>query len=71
MISFIEYLAEATQNNNSKIKIVVFQGSPRTKNSCSGGDSKTSFLMKKAIKEITEDVKFTVVDLKEIGRAHV
>ena len=64
MISFIEYLAEATQNNSNKIKIVVFQGSPRTKNSCSGGDSKTSFLMKKAIKEITKDVKFTVVDLK-------
>jgi multimeric flavodoxin WrbA len=66
MISFIEYLAEATQNNNSKIKIVVFQGSPRTKDSCSGGDSKTSFLMKKAIKEITEDVKFTVIDLKVV-----
>lgn len=66
MISFIEYLAEATQNNSNKIKIVVFQGSPRTKNSCSGGDSKTSFLMKKAIKEITKDVKFTVIDLKVI-----
>jgi multimeric flavodoxin WrbA len=64
MISFIEYLAEATQNNSNKIKIVVFQGSPRTKDSCSGGDSKTSFLMKKAIKEITKDVKFTVIDLK-------
>ena len=66
MISFIEYLAEATQNNSNKIKIVVFQGSPRTKDSCSGGDSKTSFLMKKAIKEITEDVKFTVIDLKVV-----
>ena len=64
MISFIEYLSEATTNNNDKIKIVVFQGSPRTKDSCSGGDSKTSFLMNKAIKEITEDVKFTIVDLK-------
>ncbi len=64
MISFIEYLAEATTDNNEKIKIVVFQGSPRTKDSCSGGDSKTSFLMNKAIKEITEDVKFTVIDLK-------
>ena len=64
MISFIEYLSEATANNNDKIKIVVFQGSPRTKDSCSGGDSKTSFLMNKAIKEITEDVKFTIVDLK-------
>ena len=26
MISFIEYLSEATTNNNDKIKIVVFQG---------------------------------------------
>jgi multimeric flavodoxin WrbA len=64
MISFLDYLNETTKDNNSKIKIVVFQGSPRTKNTCSGGDSKTSFLMKKAIKEITEDVKFTVIDLK-------
>lgn len=64
MISFLDYLAEATENNNAKINIVAFQGSPRTKDSCSGGDSKTKFLLNKALKQITQDVKVTVIDLK-------
>jgi len=64
MIKFIEYIAEATKNNSDKIKIVAIQGSPRTKNSCSGGDSKTAFLMDKAIKSLPKDVKVTVLDLK-------
>lgn len=64
MISFIEYLAEATGNNNDKINIVAFQGSPRTKESCSGGNSKTSFLLNEAIQKITKEVKITLIDLK-------
>ena len=64
MISFIEYLAEATGNNNDKINIVAFQGSPRTKDSCSGGNSKTSFLLNEAIQKITKEVKITLIDLK-------
>lgn len=64
MISFIEYLAEATGNNNDKINIVAFQGSPRTKDSCSGGDSKTSFLLNEAIQNITKEAKITLIDLR-------
>jgi hypothetical protein len=64
MISFIEYLAEATGNNNDKINIVAFQGSPRTKDSCSGGNSKTSFLLNEAIQKITKEAKITLIDLK-------
>ena len=64
MISFLEYLAEATKENNDTVNIVAFQGSPRTKESCSGGDSKTSFLLNKAIQELTNDVKVTLIDLK-------
>lgn len=64
MISFLEYLAEATKNNNASIRIVAFQGSPRTKDSCSGGDSKTSFLLNKAIKSISKEVKIDLIDLK-------
>lgn len=64
MISFIEYLAEATGNNDEKINIVAFQGSPRTKDSCSGGDSKTSFLLNEAIQNITKEAKITLVDLR-------
>ena len=64
MIDFLDYLSEATKNNNDKINIVVFQGSPRTKASCSGGDSKTSFLMKQALADLDKDVKITVIDLK-------
>ena len=66
MISFIDYLAEATKSNEGKINIVAFQGSPRTKQSCSGGDSKTSYLMNESIKKITDEAKITVVDLKVI-----
>jgi len=64
MISFLEYLAEATKENNATVNIVAFQGSPRTKESCSGGDSKTGFLLNKAIQELTNDVKVTLIDLK-------
>lgn len=64
MRSFVEYLAEATKNNSDKIKIVAIQGSPRTKNSCSGGDSKTGYLMQKALGSLPKDVKVTVLDLK-------
>jgi intein/homing endonuclease len=63
MRSFVEYLSEATKNNSGKIKIVAIQGSPRTKKSCSGGDSKTSFLMDKALDELGSDVKVEALDL--------
>ena len=72
MIRFVEYLAEATKNNDDAIKIVAIQGSPRTKNSCSGGDSKTAFLMKKAVESLPSNVKVTILDLKvEDGKPQV
>ena len=49
MRTYAEYLAEATRDNDPKVKIVAIQGSPRTKESCSGGDSKTAFLLRKAV----------------------
>lgn len=64
MKTFAEYLVEATEGNSSRIKIVAIQGSPRTKDSCSGGDSKTAFLLNKAMASIPKDVKFTLLDLK-------
>lgn len=63
MISFLDYLNETTKDKEHDVKIVVFQGSPRTKNSCSGGDSKTRFIMDESIKKITKGVQFDVVDL--------
>ena len=63
MIKFAEYLAEATKDNTDKIKIVAIQGSPRTKKSCSGGDSKTALLLNKALKQLPKDVKFSLLDL--------
>ena len=64
MRTFTEFLSEATQNNkNAKIKIVAIQGSPRTIKSCSGGDSKTAFLMKKSMQALLSDVKVDVIDL--------
>lgn len=64
MKSFLEYLAEATQGNQPKIKLVAIQGSPRTIDSCSGGDSKTSFLLEKAIDSLPKDIKVDLIDLK-------
>lgn len=63
MIRFAEFLAEATKNNSEKIKIVAIQGSPRTSKSCSGGDSKTAFLLNKAIKQLPKDIKVSLLDL--------
>lgn len=63
MISYAEYLAEATRGNDAKINIVAIQGSPRTRKSCSGGDSKTAFLLKKAMESVPKDVKFDLLDL--------
>ena len=62
MKHFFDYLKENT-NKNSKLKIFVIQGSPRTKISCSGGDSKTKYIMEEAIKKINKDVSFDVLDL--------
>ena len=62
MLNFLDYLAEATKDNKG-IKIVVVQGSPRTKKSCSGGDSKTEYLMREAIKSLPNDVSVDVLNL--------
>ena len=64
MISFLDYLTEATRNNNPKTRLFVIQGSPRTKESCSGGDSKTEFLLKKAAASLPKDVVIDTLDLK-------
>lgn len=61
MKAFNDYLYEAA---NKKIKIVAIQGSPRTKDSCSGGDSKTAYIMKEALKSLPKDVEVTILDLK-------
>lgn len=63
MISFLDYLQEATKDNDPDISIVVFQGSPRTKNSCSGGDSKTRYLLDESLKKLTKGIKYEVIDL--------
>lgn len=62
MRHFFDYIKENT-NKNSKLKILAVQGSPRTKVSCSGGDSKTKYIMEQAIKKISKDVTFDVLDL--------
>ena len=62
MKSIFDFLAE-NKNKQAKTKLVVIQGSPRTKESCSGGDSKTKFLMEKAIENLDKDVSVDVIDL--------
>lgn len=62
MRHFFDYIKENT-NKNSKLKIFVVQGSPRTKFSCSGGDSKTKYIMEEAIKKIDKDINFDILDL--------
>ena len=64
MINFLDYLTEATRNNKPKTRLFVIQGSPRTKESCSGGDSKTEFLLKKAADSLPKDVVIDTLDLK-------
>lgn len=61
--SFTQHLAEATKDNNGKIKIVAIQGSPRTHKSCSGGDSKTELLLNHALDNITKDIQVTTINL--------
>lgn len=62
MISLFQYLAEA-KKKKTDVNIVVIQGSPRTKKSCSGGDSKTKFLMEKAIENLDSDISIDIIDL--------
>ena len=62
MKSIFDYINES-KNNEKKIKILVIQGSPRNKNSCSGGDSKTEYLMKHAIKKLDKNVDVDILDL--------
>lgn len=62
MRHFFDYIKENT-NKNSKLKIFAIQGSPRTKVSCSGGDSKTKYIMEESIKKIDKDITFDILDL--------
>lgn len=62
MISIFDFLAE-NKNTKASINLLVVQGSPRTKKSCSGGDSKTKFLMDKAIEKLNSNVAVDVLDL--------
>lgn len=57
--SYIESKSTAIEKN----RIVVIQGSPRTKKSCSGGDSKTSMLIKKILEKIDKSIKIDLFDL--------
>lgn len=58
----MNYLSEATKNNKG-INIVVIQGSPRDKKSCSGGDSKTKYLVERAITALPKDIKVELINL--------
>jgi len=71
MIDFLNFLSEATKNNTGT-SIVCIQGSPRTKKSCSGGNSKTKYLMEVAISALPKNVKVETIDLSVIdGQAQV
>lgn len=50
------------QDYNKK-RILVVIGSARTKNNCPGQESKTSIIVKQAIKELPEDIEIDLVDL--------
>ena len=62
MVNFHNYV-ENKSSNSSKKRIVVIQGSPRTRKSCSGGDSKTGTLVKKIISLLDENIKIDLLDL--------
>ncbi len=62
MVNFHNYV-ENKSSNSLKKRIVVIQGSPRTRKSCSGGDSKTGILVKKIISSLDENVKIDLLDL--------
>jgi len=62
MKTIFDFLKES-KNEKPKTKLVVFQGSPRTKKSCSGGNSKTKFLMDEAIAKLDDNVSVDVIDL--------
>jgi len=62
MKTFSNYI-EAKTTKTEKPRIIIIQGSPRTRKSCSGGDSKTSILVKKIIAELDDSVKIDLLDL--------
>jgi multimeric flavodoxin WrbA len=57
---FSDYIEE---NTNKKIKILMIQGSPRTKVSCSGGDSKTRYIIDETVEKLKKDIDFDILDL--------
>jgi len=62
MESFNNYI-ESKSTDLEKNRIVIIQGSPRTRKSCSGGDSKTSMLIKKIIDQLDKNIKVDLFDL--------
>lgn len=62
METFNNYI-ESKTTKVTKPRIVVIQGSPRTKKSCSGGDSKSGILVKKILAELGDGIKTDVFDL--------
>jgi intein/homing endonuclease len=50
------------QDYNKK-RILIFIGSARTKNNCPGQESKTSIIVKQAMKGLPEDIEIDLVDL--------
>jgi intein/homing endonuclease/multimeric flavodoxin WrbA len=62
METFNNYI-ESKSTKTIKPRIVVIQGSPRTRKSCSGGDSKTIMLIKKIIEQLGDQIKIDLFDL--------
>jgi len=50
------------ENYNNK-NILIFIGSARDKNNCPGQESKTSIIVKKAIKDLPKNIKIDIIDL--------
>ena len=62
MESFNNYI-ESKSTGIEKNRIVIIQGSPRTRKSCSGGDSKTSMLINKILDKLDKSIKVDLFDL--------
>ena len=62
METFNNYV-ESKSDPLGRTSIVIIQGSPRTKKSCSGGNSKTGLMVKKIISLLPDDIKIDYFDL--------